>query len=165
MTAGPAGQSGASGVTTKQSADREPKLPPVAEMGIAALVFTVGSGIYLAAEAQRHASLVPAIVGLILSGALVIAAAALLARTREFAWGKFRMVFGWALLEYAVIAGMLVFVFVRDHLAGSTLTLFVVALVIFAADIPMMFAFSVARFQPAGKRGRERAEPAARAQP
>jgi len=157
-----AGQAGVNGIDAGQSGDQGLKLPPVAEMGIAALALTAGSGIYLAAEAQRHASLVPAIVGLILSGALVVAAAAALARIREFAWGKFRMVFGWAMLEYAVIAGVLIFVFVRDHLAGSTLALFIVALVIFAADIPMMFAFSVARFQPAGER--ERADRATRSQ-
>jgi hypothetical protein len=66
----------------------------------------------------------------------------------RFAWPRFRTVFGWALLEYAVIAGMLVFIFVHDHTPGGTLALFIVALGIFALDIPMMFAFSVARFQP-----------------
>ncbi len=47
-----------------------------------------------------------------------------------------------------VIAGMLEFVFVRDGTGGSMLALVTVSLVIFAVDIPVLFAFSVARFQP-----------------
>ena len=123
-------------------------LPPVTQLGVAALALVIAAGIYLAAEAQRHPSLVPAIVLVAAGGVLVLAAAVLLARVREFAWGKFRMVYGWALLEYAVIAGLLMYVFVDDGTPGGTLALFVVALVIFAVDIPMVFAFSVARYQP-----------------
>lgn len=123
-------------------------LPPVAQLGIAALVLVVAAGIYLAAGAGRDPSLVPAIVLVAAAGVLVLVAVVLLARVREFAWAKFRMVYGWALLEYSVIAGLLMYVFVRDGTPGGTLALFVVALVIFAVDIPMMFAFSVARYQP-----------------
>lgn len=129
-------------------ADAERKLPPVMQLGIAALVLVVASGIYLAAEAERNPSLVPPIVGLAVAAVLVLAAAVLLARVRGFAWAKFRMVFGWAFLEYLVIAGMLMYIFVRDGTPSGTLALFVVGLVIFALDIPMMFAFSVARYQP-----------------
>jgi hypothetical protein len=128
--------------------DVERPLPPVVQLGVAALVLVVASGIYLAAEAERHPSLVPPIVGLALAAVLVLAAAVLLARVRAFAWAKFRLVFGWAFLEYLVIAGMLMYVFVRDSTPGGTLALFVVGLVIFAVDIPMVFAFSVARYQP-----------------
>jgi hypothetical protein len=128
--------------------DTDRPLPPVMQLGMAALVLVVASGIYLAAEAERHPSLVPPIVGLAVAAVLVLTAAVLLARVREFAWGKFRMVFGWAFLEYLVIAGMLMYVFVRDATPGGTLALFVVGLAIFALDIPMMFAFSVARYQP-----------------
>lgn len=125
-------------------------LPRVMELGVGALVLVVASGIYLAAQARRHPSLVPPIVLLSVAAVLVLLAAGQLARVRRFAWSKFRMVFGWALLEYCVIGGMLVFVFVRDHTPGSILGLFIAALVLFAADIPMMFGFSVARYQPAG---------------
>lgn len=128
--------------------DVERPLPPVVPLGVSALVLVVATGIYLAAQAERHPSLVPPIVGLASAGALVLAAVVLLARVPAFAWAKFRLVFGWAFLEYLVIAGMLMYVFVRDGTPGGTLALFVVALVIFAVDIPMVFAFSVARYQP-----------------
>ena len=84
-----------------------------------------------------------------LAGVLIVVAAVLLARVRAFAWAKFRMVCGWALLEYAVFAGILVYVFTLDHIPTSTFTLLVASLVLFAVDIPMMFGFAVARYQPA----------------
>ena len=61
---------------------------------------------------------------------------------------QFWRVSGWALLEYPVIAGVLVYIFVRDDTPGGTLAIFVASLVIFAVDIPMMFGFAVARYQP-----------------
>lgn len=142
VTAGEPGGHGAPGDGT----DRP--LPPVTQLGVAALVLVVAAGIYLAAGAGRDPSLVPAIVLVAAAGVLVLLAVVLLARVREFAWAKFRMVYGWALLEYAVIAGLLMYVFVRDGTPGGTLALFVVTLVVFAVDIPMVFAFSVARYQP-----------------
>ena len=123
-------------------------LPPVDKLGIAALVLVVAAGIYLAATAGRHRSLIPPIVALALAGVVVTVTAVLLARVREFAWGKFRLVCGWALLEYAVIAGILVYVFTLDHIPTSTLVLLIVSLVLFAVDVPMMFGFAVARYQP-----------------
>jgi len=123
-------------------------LPPVDKLGIAALGLVVATGIYLAAEAGRHSSLVPPIVALSLAGVVVIVSAVLLAQVKDFAWAKFRLVCGWALLEYAVFAGILVYVFTLDHIPTSTLALLVVSLVIFAVDIPMMFGFAVARYQP-----------------
>jgi CDP-diglyceride synthetase len=125
----------------------ERTLPPVLQLGVAALVLVIVAGIYLAAETGRHPSLVPAIVAVAAAAVLVLAAAVLLARVRDFAWSRFRQVFGWALLEYSVIAGMLVYIFVRDGTPAGTLGLFVAALVVFAVDIPMIFGFSVARYQ------------------
>lgn len=125
-----------------------PALPPVDRLGIAALVLVVAAGIYLAATAGRHRSLVPPIVALALAGVVVIVTAVLLARVKEFAWAKFRLVCGWALLEYAVIAGILMYVFALDHIPTSTLVLLIVSLVLFAVDVPMMFGFAVARYQP-----------------
>jgi hypothetical protein len=124
-------------------------LPPVAQLGITALILVVASGIYLAAGAGRRLNVVPAVVALSLAVLVVAAAAILLGRVKQFAWSKFRMVCGWALLEYAVIAGILVYVFSLDHIPTSTLTLLILSLVIFAVDIPMMFGFAVARYQPA----------------
>lgn len=146
MSAARAAQAGPPGAPLDE--DEERTLPPVVQLGVSALALVVITGIYLAAEAERNPSLVLPIVLLTVAAALVLTAAVLLARVRDFAWGKFRMVFGWAFLEYLVIAGILMYIFVRDGTPGGTLALFVVGLVIFAIDIPMVFAFSVARYQP-----------------
>jgi len=125
----------------------ERSLPPIGEMGIAALVLVVAAGIYLTAQTNSRPNLVPAVIALTLAGVVVAVAVVMLARVGEFAWGKFRMVFGWALLEYAVIAGMLVYVFILDQVPSATLTVLIAALALFAVDIPMMFGFAVARYQ------------------
>ena len=73
----------------------------------------------------------------------------LLSRIKAFAWDTFFRVFGWALLAYVVIAGILEFVFVYDHTPGRQLALFSAMLAMFAIDVPILLAFSVARYQPA----------------
>ena len=47
-----------------------------------------------------------------------------------------------------MIAGMLMYTFVYDRLPSGQLALLVATLAVFAVDIPMMLAFSVARYQP-----------------
>ncbi len=132
---------------------RQADLPPVARLATATLALVVSGGIYLAATVNRSASLVPALV-LASAAALVLAVnGVLLARIREFAWATFRRVGGWALLAYAVIAGILEFVFVYDHTPGRQLALFTAMLVLFAVDVPLLLAFSVARYQPAAVAG------------
>lgn len=71
-----------------------------------------------------------------------------LARTRPFPWRPFRQVVGWALLAYLVIGGMLEYVFVLDGTRGAMLALMSAMLAVFAVDVPMLLAFSVARYQP-----------------
>jgi hypothetical protein len=66
----------------------------------------------------------------------------------EFAWGLFWKVGAWTLVAYAIIAGMLMFVFIYDNIPVEQLTLLLLTLAVFALDIPIMLAVSVARFQP-----------------
>src|SRR4029077_15434915 len=78
----------------------------------------------------------------------------LLARVRPFAWGRFFLVFRWALLAYVISAGMIGFAFVKDHVRGAPLALVLVMLVIYALDVPLVIAFTVARYSsPAGHAG------------
>ena len=64
---------------------------------------------------------------------------------------RFRLVAGWVLLAYVVIAGMLEYVFVYDHTRGTQLLILTLMLVVFAVNIPMLLGFSVARFQEPGE--------------
>jgi hypothetical protein len=122
--------------------------PPIPLVCVASMALVLVSGVYLATYLPRRAPLGPA-VGLVCGAALALAlAVVLVARLTDFAWSRFFQVAKWALVGYAVIAGMLEYVFVNDGTRGSMLALVTVSLVIFAVDIPVLLAFSVARFQP-----------------
>jgi hypothetical protein len=77
---------------------------------------------------------------------MVLASVFLLSRLRDFAWDRFFTVFRWALLAYVISAAMIGLAFVRDHTRGAPLALVALMLVIFAADVPLIIAFTVARY-------------------
>ena len=80
------------------------------------------------------------------AAALTLTAVLLLSRLEQFAWPRFFLAFRWALLAYVISAGVIGFAFVRDHTRGASLALVVVMLVIFALDVPVVIAFTVARY-------------------
>jgi hypothetical protein len=127
---------------------RQAELPPVARLATVTLGLIVIGGIYMAAQIGRSVTLVPPLVLAVVAALLLLVNLVLLARIREFAWEPFRRVFGWALLAYLVIGGILEFVFVYDHTPGRQLALFSAMLLLFAVDVPLILAFSVARYQP-----------------
>jgi hypothetical protein len=124
--------------------------PPITALAVASMILVVIGGIYLAAFIPDTPPLALPTALLYAAAAVLICNLALVARLREFAWGRFRKVGGWALLAYIVTAGMIEFVFVLDGTPGPILTLLTGMLVIYAVDIPLLLAFTVARYQPAG---------------
>ncbi|HEY5389000.1 MAG TPA: hypothetical protein VIJ83_00480 [Solirubrobacteraceae bacterium] len=130
-----------------EASPRTRELPPVQQISVAVLVLIVIGGIYTAYHLPRHVPQGPTI-GLLVAAALLLAVnVVLLSRIESFAWGAFRLVAGWVLAAYAVIAGMLEYVFVYDHTRGSQLVILTLMLVVFAVNIPLLLGFSVARFQ------------------
>ena len=128
------------------SVNKEVKLPPIAEIAIAAMSLIIVGGITLASRLPRPAPL-PLLIALLAAAALlVLTDAVLLARLRDFAWPLFFQVAGWSLLAYSVMYGILLFTFVYDHVAGSTLVVLTLMLLVIAIDIPLLFGFSVARY-------------------
>ena len=128
------------------SVNKEVKLPPIAEIAIAAMSLIIVGGITLASRLPRPAPL-PLLIALLAAAAmLVLTDIVLLARLRDFAWPLFFQVAGWTLLAYSIMYGILVFTFVYDHVAGSTLVVLTLMLVVIAIDIPLLFEFSVARY-------------------
>jgi hypothetical protein len=122
------------------------RFPPVAELAIGSLALVVIGGILMASYVPRRPPLgVPAVLTAV-SAALLLTSVFLLSRLRPFAWGRFFLVFRWALLAYVISAGMIGFAFVRDHTRGGPLALVAVMLVIFALDVPVIIAFTVARY-------------------
>ncbi|MGB6452873.1 MAG: hypothetical protein WBH47_00150 [Streptosporangiaceae bacterium] len=133
---------------TGQTEDRPAvrRLPPVANLAVISLGLVVTGGIVLASSLPRRPPLAVPVVIAVLSGLLLAAAVILLARLRDFAWDRFRLVLRWALLAYLVSAGMIAFAFIRDHTRGAPLAVALVMLVFFALDVPVIIAFTVARY-------------------
>jgi len=125
----------------------ERRLPPITEVAVATMILIVIGGIYMAAQIPGSVSLAPAVALLAVAAVLVVADLVLLSRIRVFAWRIFRIVFGWALLAYIVIAGMIEYAFVTDGTRGGPLVVLSLMLLVYAVDIPLILAFSVARYQ------------------
>ncbi|MCL4434555.1 MAG: hypothetical protein M1399_07300 [Actinobacteria bacterium] len=123
------------------------KLPPVDKIALASLVLVVIDGVYMASYLPRHAPLAPVIALLSASGACLVAACLALTRIRSFAWNKFFLVLRWVVIEYIIEAGMLEYVFTYDHVRGHLIVILTLALIVFATDIPVIMAFTVARYQ------------------
>jgi hypothetical protein len=122
------------------------RFPPVAALTVGSLALIVVGGILMASYVPRRPPLgVPTTLAAV-SAALALASVFLLARLEQFAWDRFFLVFRWGLLAYAVSAGMIGFAFVRDHTRGAPLVLVLVMLVIYALDVPVVIAFTVARY-------------------
>ena len=128
-------------------ADR--RLPPVTQLCIGALVLVVIGGTYLAAYLPGMPSLVLPSVLSGLAAALLAANLVALSRLKPFAWPVFFKVGGWALLAYVITSGMIELVFVLDGTPAAVLALLTAMLAIYAVDIPLLLAFTVARYQDA----------------
>lgn len=130
------------------------RFPPVAGLTTVSLGLVVIGGILMASYAPRRPPLgVPVAIAAV-SAALLLAGGYLTSRLRPFAWDRFFLVFWWALLAYVISAGVIGFAFVKDHVRGAPLAVVVVMLVIYALDVPLIIAFTVARYSsPAGHAG------------
>jgi type III secretory pathway component EscS len=123
------------------------KLPPVTEIGAASMVAVAVGLIYNASYLPKHAQTGVAIAILVVAAALQLVNAFLLSRLKDFAWDLFKQVAGWSLLAYAVIAGMIEFAFVYDDTRGTQLVILTLMLVLFMLNVPVLIAFTVARYQ------------------
>jgi len=121
------------------------------------LALIVAGGIYLSSHLPKHVSLAPAVILLALSALLLAGNLIALARVKEFAWDRFFQVAKWSLLAYVVIAGMIEYVFLRNHLSGGPLVVLTLSLVVFAVHVPTMVGFTVARYYEPGELSAERA--------
>jgi hypothetical protein len=125
----------------------ERRLPPVTQVGMTSLALIVAGGIYLSAHLPSHVSLSPAIALLAASALLLAGNLAALARVHGFPWPRFFEIARWALVAYVIIAGMIEYAFLRDHLSGGPLVVLTLSLVVFAVHVPVLIGFTVARYQ------------------
>jgi membrane protein YdbS with pleckstrin-like domain len=129
----------------------EHRLPPVTEIGMLSLALIVAGGIYLSAHLPQHVPLGPAVILLVLSVCLLLLNLASLFRIDGFPWDRFFTVAKWSLLAYAVIAGLILYAFLQDHISGGPLIVLTLSLVVFAVHVPMLVGFTVARFDDTDK--------------
>jgi hypothetical protein len=122
------------------------RFPPVAELTIVSLALVVIGGILMASYVPRRPPLGVPVTLTVISAALFLTSVFLLSRLQQFAWPRFFVVFRWALLAYVISAGMIGFAFIYDHTRGAPLALVLVMLVIFAVDVPLIIAFTVAQY-------------------
>jgi hypothetical protein len=130
------------------------RFPPVAALTTVSLGLVVIGGILMASYAPRRPPLGVPVALTMVSAVLLLVGAYLTSRLRAFAWDRFFLVFRWALLAYVISAAMIGFAFIKDHVRGAPLAVVLVMLVIFALDVPLIIAFTVARYSsPAGYAG------------
>ena len=122
------------------------RFPPVAGLTTVSLGLVVIGGILMASYAPRRPPLGVPVAITAVSAALLLVSGYLTSRLRPFDWDRFFLVFRWALLAYVISAGMIGFAFVKDHVRGAPLAVVLVMLVIFALDVPLIIAFTVARY-------------------
>lgn len=131
--------------------DAERPLPPVTQLGMASLALILAGGIYLSAHLPNHVALGPAIALLGASVLLLAVNVGLLARVAGFPWARFFAVAKWSLLAYTIIAGLIEYAFLQNHVSGGALVVLTLSLVVFAVHVPMLIGFTVARYaEPAG---------------
>ena len=124
----------------------ERHFPPVTQLGMASLALIVAGGIYLSAHLPRHVPLGPAVVLLVASVLLLVGNVFALTRVKDFAWDQFFSVAKWSLLAYIVIAGMIEYAFLKDHVSGGSLVVLTLSLAVFSVHVPLLMGFTVARY-------------------
>jgi|HubBroStandDraft_3_1064219.scaffolds.fasta_scaffold78959_1 hypothetical protein len=126
------------------------RLPPVTALGMLSLGLVLVAGIYLSAHLPQHVSLGPAIALLAASALVFVGNLLALSRVDGFPWARFFYVARWTLLAYTIVAGLIEYVFLRNHTGGGPLVVLTLSLIVFAVNVPVLVAFTVARYdQPA----------------
>jgi hypothetical protein len=123
------------------------KLPPITEIGAAAMVAVAVGVIFNAAYLPKLAPTAVAVAILVVAAALEAANLFLISRIENFAWARFKQVAGWFLLAYAVIAGMIEYAFIYDDTHGTQLVILSLLLALFMLNVPVLAAFTVARYE------------------
>lgn len=131
---------------------RDRRLLPVTEVGLTSMILVIVGVILMASYLPKPAPLTVPVILLVAAAVLFAVNLALLSRLRDYAWWRFSQVARWSLLAYCVIAGMLEFTFVYDDVRGSHLVVLTLLLALFTANVPILLAFTVARYERRARR-------------
>lgn len=123
------------------------KMPPVIGLCMAALTLAIIGGVLIASQIGTEPSLTLPRVLVVIALVVEVTAVAIMIRVRPFAWGLFRRVFGVALCAYVVQSGIIGWTFVKNDVPAAPFIVLTGGLVVFATIVPLMIAFTVARYQ------------------
>ena len=127
--------------------ENERRLPPVSELCILTLSLVIVGGVYIAGHIPDPVPMTLPIVLLVAAAAVLAVNVVLLSRLRDFDWNSFWLVARWSFVAYLVIAGMLEYIFLRNNTPDDVMLVLSGMLAIYAVNIPLLFGFSVARYQ------------------
>jgi len=133
--------------TNDRASVYERSLPPIPALCEASLAATIAAAVVLAAQLPHVGSLVVPIVLAALAWIMILAAVFVLATIRPFNFRVLKMVSLRQFLAELVVAGMLEFVFLRDHLPTGPLAVFSVLVGSFSVSVALLIGFQVARWQ------------------
>lgn len=125
----------------------ERRFPPITEIGAGSMICVITGVVFLASYLPRRAPLGVPVGLLAAAGVLLLANVVLLSRLQDFAWFRFFQVARWGLLAYLIIAGMLEYTFIYDRTRGELLAVMTLMLAIFTVNVPILLAFTVARYE------------------
>ncbi|HUZ88968.1 MAG TPA: hypothetical protein VMU49_03975 [Candidatus Acidoferrales bacterium] len=123
------------------------RFPPVAELGTLSLALVITGGIVMVSTMYPSPTLALPVALLVVSAALLITNIVLMSRVKVFNWQTFSLVGRWALLSYAISAGMIEFAFLHNHVGGSALVVLTLMLMMFMLNVPLIIGFTAARYQ------------------
>ncbi len=125
----------------------ERRLPPVTQIGMASLALIVAGGHLPVRASPPPCSARPGGRPAGRSRCCCSRATSWRSRScRTSRWRRFFAVAKWTLLAYVIIAGMIEYSFLRDHIRGGVLVVLTLSLVVFAVHVPVLVGFTVARF-------------------
>lgn len=122
-------------------------MPPVVPVSMVGLGLAVVAGVLLASQVASDPSLVIPTVMVVAAVLLELLAVAMVATIRPFAWPRFGQVVMWTLLAYVIQGGMIEYSFIRNAVPSGPLVVLTVGIVVFSTIVPLMIAFTVARYQ------------------
>ena len=125
----------------------ERKLPPVVVVAMVGLTLAITGGVLVVAQIGQKPSLAVPTGFMVGAIALELVAIVMLVTIRPFAWDRFFLVLGWALLAYVLQSGIIEWSFIINEVPGRPLAVLTAGLVVFATIVPLMIAFTVARYQ------------------
>lgn len=125
----------------------ERKLPPVIAVAMLGLTLAITGGVLVVAQIGEKSAL--AIPTGFMAGAIILelAAIVMLVTIRPFAWDRFALVFRWTFLAYVLQSAIIEWSFIINDVPGRPLAVLSAGLVVFATIVPLMIAFTVARYQ------------------